>query len=151
MALRVTELIQKGGFFFDVEGNNPKDVYKNVTKLIDLPDYITPETLYAGLSEREDLMSTAVGNGVALPHCRMPVMKNSSEEKVCVVFLKNPIQMSAPDTIPVSTMFIILSQNQKDHLAILSQLFELLKNDEIKTLLNQYAPKEQLLEAIKKI
>ncbi len=151
MSLNVVELIQKGGIFFDVNGKNPKDVYKKVTGLMNLPDYITPKALCEGLCEREDFMSTAVGNGIALPHCRMPILKDSNGEQISIVFLSKPINMSAPDNLPVSIMFIILSKNQKDHLEILSQLFEVLKDTEVKKLLNQRASKEEILETLKKI
>lgn len=145
----VVKLIQKGGIFFEVEGKNPKEIYKKITKLMALPDYITPDFLFSSLCEREKLISTAVGNGIALPHCRNPIVKNEDDEQVCMISLKNPVQMQSPDQIPVSTMFLILSHDQKNHLEILSQLFELLKNTDVKMLFSQEFHKNKILEELK--
>lgn len=56
--------------------------------------------------EREFLMSTAIGNGIAIPHCRL-----SSVEKSAVVcaLLTSPVIWDAPDKKPVDLVFLIVT------------------------------------------
>ena len=67
----IADLIHRGGVFFDVEGNTPQEVFKNLVKMIKIPDGMTADQVYNALCAREEVLSTAVGNGIALPHaCR---------------------------------------------------------------------------------
>ena len=103
--VNISELIHRGGIFRNVEGSNPKEVYAKVSKMIDLPDGMTSDQVYNALCAREDVLSTAVGNGIALPHARAPIMKNEEDQRICVVYLKEPIDMKAPDERNVFVMF----------------------------------------------
>ena len=92
--VNIVELIEKGSVLYDVEGSSPKEVYKNVVSKIEYPKGLTPENLYTELCQREDLMSTAVGNGISLPHSRYPILKNSEDQRIIVCYLKEPLQMN---------------------------------------------------------
>lgn len=56
--------------------------------------------------EREALMSTAIGNGIAIPHCRLQTV---SEVIVVCAILRNPIDWESPDKNPVDIVFLILT------------------------------------------
>ena len=75
----ISKLIRRGGIFKNVEGSTPKEVYENVSKLMELPEDITPDFLASALCAREEVLSTAVGNGIALPHARAPIMKKEDD------------------------------------------------------------------------
>ena len=62
----LAELIHRGGIFKNVEGSSPEEIYNNFSKMIDLPYGMTSEQLYNALCTREKVLSTAVGNGIAL-------------------------------------------------------------------------------------
>ena len=93
----VADLLSRGGVLFDVEGNNTSEIYRNICEKISLPNEVTKEGVYAALCDRERVMSTAVGYGIALPHCRGTILKNNESQQISVCYLKNPIDMSAPD------------------------------------------------------
>ncbi len=151
MAVTLAQLIQKGGIFNDVEGSSAKEVYRKIVDRLELPESIPSDDVYKALCDREDLMSTAVGNCIAIPHCRVPLLKNEEDQKVCVVRLKNPIDMSAPDGLSVSVMFIILAQNLKDHLKVLSDLGNVIKAPKFRKLLAEGAEESQLLDLIREL
>ena len=75
----LAQLIHRGGVFKNVEGNTPQEIYAKVCKMIDLPAGMTSETVYKALCDREAVLSTAVGNGIALPHARAPIMRDASD------------------------------------------------------------------------
>ena len=128
----ITELILRGGVFSDVEAKTPQEVYKKITDLMKLPEGVEAAQVCKALCDREAVLSTAVGNGYALPHARASLMKNENEQRICVVYLKTPLEMKAPDDKPVDTMFILLTQNSQVHLKILASLAALFRESEFK-------------------
>ena len=76
------------------------------------------------LSGREALGSTALGNGVAIPHARI-----TGIDKVIAVFMrpKKPMPFDAPDRKPVSDVFVLLVPDdaQQEHLLVLADIARL--------------------------
>ena len=147
----LAQLIHRGGVFKNVEGNTPQEIYAKVCKMIDLPDGMTSETVYNALCAREEVLSTAVGNGIALPHARSPIMRNESEQRICVVYLKNPIDMKAPDEREVFVMFILLAHNSQIHLKVLSSLASLFRDPKFKKALELRSDEAVLASIIKEL
>ncbi|MBQ5998843.1 MAG: PTS sugar transporter subunit IIA [Treponema sp.] len=149
MAVKLEELIRKGGVFDKIEGASSDLVYKEIVNAMSFSESVSKNEVYEALCAREKIMSTAVGNGIALPHCRIPVIKDMSDQRIAIVYLKEPLPMNAPDGIPVNTMFVILAQNQSDHIQILSALAGLLKVNEFRKLLADHASEAEILNAVK--
>jgi nitrogen PTS system EIIA component len=145
----IAQLIQKGGVYDNVEGETPEEVYKKISTVIPLPAGMTAEAVYDALSAREHVLSTAVGNGIALPHARAPIMKSEEDQQICIVYLKNPIDMKAPDERKVFVMFVLLTFNSQSHLRILSSLVTLFRKPQFRKLLEKHAGQEELLDAIR--
>lgn len=147
----LASLIHKGGVIDNVEGNTAEEIYANICKLIKLPDDMDANQVYEALCAREKILSTAVGNGIALPHARAPIMKQESEQRIIVVYLKEPIDMDAPDDRKVSVMFVLLTQNPQTHLKVLSSLAALIRKPSFKKLLDERASESQLINSIKEL
>ena len=79
------------------------------------------ETVYKALLSREKLGSTALGGGIAIPHCRIPECTDAAG---CLITLGNGIDFNAPDGLPVDVAFVLLvpTQATEQHLNILAQL-----------------------------
>ena len=147
----LAQLIHRGGVFKNVEGSTPQEIYSKVCKMIDLPEGLTSDDVYNALCAREVVLSTAVGNGIALPHARSPIMKNESEQRICVVYLKNPIDMKAPDEREVFVMFILLAHNSQIHLKVLSSLASLFRDPKFKKALELRSDEAVLASIIKEL
>ena len=147
----ITQLIHRGGIFKNVEGNTPQEVYSKLSKMIDLPDGMTADQVYNALCAREQVLSTAVGNGIALPHARAPIMKNEKDQRICVVYLKKPIDMKAPDERNVFVMFVLLTHNSQIHLKILSTLAGLFRSAKFRKALEDQADEATLASIIKEL
>jgi PTS system nitrogen regulatory IIA component len=150
MITDLTSLISKGGVF-TVEGSSTTEIYEKVCNLIKFPESITSDAVFNALCAREKIMSTAVGNGIALPHASVPIIKEENEQRVCVVYLKEPLDMNAPDEMKVHTMFIILTQNRQTHLQVLSRLVSLLRDTSFLKLLENQANGVDLIEKIREL
>ncbi len=151
MEVDLTQLIHRGGVFKNVEGSTPQEIYAKVSKMIDLPDGMTSETVCNALCAREEVLSTAVGNGIALPHARSPIMRSEAEQRICVVYLKNPIDMKAPDEREVFVMFILLAHNSQIHLKVLSALAALFRDQKFKKALELRSDEAVLSSIIKEL
>lgn len=147
----IADLIHKGGIFMDVEGTTPEEIYDKVSKMISLPDGMSAEQVYNALCTREKVLSTAVGNGIALPHARSPIMKEEQDQRICVVYLKEPIDMKAPDERMVYVMFILLTQNSQIHMQVLSGLAGLFRSLRFRKALESKAGEAELLSLIREL
>jgi PTS system nitrogen regulatory IIA component len=77
------------------------------------------------LITREKLGSTALGHGIAIPHCRVG---NCTQPLGALLSLNTPILFDAPDDKPVDILFVLLapkeaSQQHLDILANIARLF----------------------------
>src|SRR6202051_4860276 len=82
------------------------------------------------LLQREKLGSTAVGNGVAIPHGKLPKLGH-----LCGLFarLERPIDFEALDSQPVDLIFLLLAPEAAgaDHLKALARIARLLRDPEV--------------------
>ena len=144
-------LIHRGGVLFDIEGNTPEEIYKIISEKIELPADLSSEQVYTALCAREKVLSTAVGNGIALPHARASIIKSDDDQKICVVYLKNPIDMQAPDEREVYVMFVLLTHNSQVHLKVLTDLAGLFRNLRFRKALESHAGEAELLSLIREL
>jgi PTS system nitrogen regulatory IIA component len=64
------------------------------------------DELYDSLQEREELGSTALGAGVAVPHCKV---KSLEQVVLSVGLSRRGVEFGAPDGVPVRILFLLLS------------------------------------------
>lgn len=146
--IQIDELIKNGGILYDVEGSTPAEVYKNVCTQCAFPEGLSSQSVYLELMQREELMSTAVGHGIAIPHPRHPLLKESRNQQIIVAYLKNPVTMNAPDARPVYVLFLILTCSAKVHLQALSRLAFLFQKDDFRKVLQSKPNRQQFLQAL---
>lgn len=121
--------MQRGGVVYDVAG---EDVRAILTAAVDLIPFVptnAKEKLVRRLIAREELASTGIGKGVAIPHPRTPLSEAVETAVIMTCFLKKPVDFGAIDDHPVFVMFLILSPNVKIHLHLLSRLAYCLRSD----------------------
>lgn len=86
--------------------------------------------IFDTILQREKLGSTAVGNGIAIPHGKLPDI-----DKIVGVFarLQNPVDFEALDDQPVDLVFLLLAPEGSgaDHLKALSRIARLLRDSDM--------------------
>ena len=115
-------VMQRGGVFYNVNGDNVPSVLKAAVE--NLPNLTEPAKadLYERLMEREQLTSTGIGKGVAIPHPHDPFAEFMDNPLIATCFLEKPLDSGAVDDKPVFVMFILISPTIKLHLHLLSRL-----------------------------
>lgn len=144
----LTEALKTGGISYRVGGNDKPSVLHAIVDILSLPEEVDREFLYQVLMARETLGSTGIGDGIAIPHVRNPVVLHVSKPSMTLCFLDQPIDFGALDGQPVSTLFTLISPTIRAHLHILSRLGFVLQNQEFKTALNNQASREDLMELL---
>lgn len=115
---------------------NRKKVLQEIALVLNDPAAPLPENeIFKHLHEREKLGSTALGHGIAVPHCRLAGAK---EPRAAVLRLNDAIDFDAPDNAPVSLFcaLVIGEEANDQHLQILANLAKTLQNpDHVKRLM----------------
>jgi len=150
-SISLAPAVKRGGFFYDLEGNDIYSVLKNAVVRIELPETVKKESVLNELLNREEIASTGIGNGVAIPHPRKILDLGLENPTIPVIFLKKPVDFNAVDNKEVFVLFLMFNPSTKIHLKLLSRLSLCLRDKAFWTLLKEKAPKEKILAGIERI
>lgn len=102
--------------------------------------------LLQNLLARERLGSTGLGNGIAIPHCRL---KNIDSVIGALITLEEPIDFDAVDDAPVDILFVLLAPERalQEHLSALATLAEQLNESDYRQRLRAASDATQLFLA----
>lgn len=137
-------MVRSGGVYYHITGATAEDVFTDAVSRISLPAGVSPDALLTGLMERERLMSTSIGYGVALPHPRVPLVSGTENERIYVCYLDRGVNFDAMDGMPVHVLFLILSSGSESHLGILSGLSYLLQQQPFRDALRSKPDTDEL-------
>ena len=140
--------LARGGIHFDVPGDDLQSALKNVVERLPLQPHMDPDFLFQTLLAREALGSTAIGNGIAIPHVRNPILSQTQEPAVSLCFLKKPIDFQALDDKPVHILFTLITPNVKVHLNMLARLSYVLHEQRFMELLNGKPGKDEIIAMV---
>ncbi|HBG04655.1 MAG: PTS fructose transporter subunit IIA [Geobacteraceae bacterium GWC2_58_44] len=145
------EALEAGGVHCGVPGADKLSVLRNVVNLLKLPPQMDPEFLLQVLLAREALGTTAVGDGIAIPHVRNPILlQNKPAPAISLCFLESPIDFGALDGKPVRILFMLTSPTVKVHLHLLSRLAYALHDGQFRATLNHACDPVGILEAARR-
>lgn len=86
-----------------------------------------PAAILKAIQEREELLSTAFGNGVAVPHLRQPLPEALSESVIAFGRTLGGIPFGASDNSPTDLYFLLLCRDTRTHLHALARLGRLIQ------------------------
>ena len=99
------ESLDHGDIVYDLPGGDRDAVLQSLVEAMRLPPDADRASLLAMLREREELASTGIGDGIALPHVRNPVILSMPEPVVTLAFLAPPVDFGALGRKPVRILF----------------------------------------------
>lgn len=141
-------LLAAGGIHRDVPGHSKGEVLREVVERLPLPDDFDRGFLVDVLEARETLGSTGIGDGIAIPHVRNPILLGVTEPFVALCLLRNPVDFAALDGQPVHALFVLVCPTVPLHLRILAKLAFMLRDEELRHLLRTAASSRALLERV---
>ncbi|MBU5593862.1 fructose-specific PTS transporter subunit EIIC [Amphibacillus sp. MSJ-3] len=126
--MNMNDLMREELMILSSKSTSKKEILDEMTrKLVETGAVDDYDTFRQAISEREENMTTGIGDGIAMPHA-----KNQAVKKTSVVFAKHPtgIDFDSLDGQPARLFFMIAAKDSANdtHLSILSNLSKLLMN-----------------------
>ena len=129
--MQITNYLKKECIHLEVPNGNKNDVIRELAHLLlRFHPEIDVEEAITGLLERESVLSTGIGGGVAIPHARLDSCRN-----ICIALglLTKEIDFKSLDNKPVHLVFLILFPKNKVSLQLktLAKLSRILLKEEL--------------------
>lgn len=120
----ISKILAPDNILLDAESTSKKRVFERVGLLFENQMQIARSQVFDSLFSREKLGSTGLGQGVAIPHGRIPKLR---EATAAFVRTTHPIPFDAPDGQPVSLIFVLLVPELATdlHLQLLGELAQM--------------------------
>lgn len=145
--LSLQSLLVPDHILLGLAATSKKRVFEEIGFLFERTAKLDRTVVTDSLFARERMGSTGLGHGVAIPHGRIKGLK---EPKVALIRLAAAIGFDAADDAPVSLLFVLLvpeNASQK-HLDLLSEIAEILSDDDKREALASAASVEATLYAL---
>lgn len=147
----VTSLIGLEGIDIQLPARTKASVIRELVNLAERTGLLyDKEGLREALEAREEMCSTALPNGVALPHPRQPMPYVSAEPLVCVARVPGGIGFGSNQHELTRLFMLVCCHDDRHHLRVLARLMRILAEDTIPTLLEVESAEEMLALLIDK-
>ncbi len=144
----LVEALKAGGVVDHVPGTDKQSVLAALVGHLKLPRGVDREGLLQILIAREQLGSTGIGEGIAIPHVRNPIVMRVPTPMLLLGLLDQPIDFGSVDRRPVHSIFLVITPTTRSHLHILSRLGYVLQDRSIRELLAARAPADRILSSM---
>jgi fructose-specific phosphotransferase system IIA component len=149
MPIKLSDLLSPECIELKLAGRKKREIIRELVDVISRGDGIADgEALFNSLMEREQMGSTGIGNGIAIPHAMIPGMNTAR-----IAFGRKPggAKFDSVDNQPASLFFLLAGpeDNPGLHLKVLSKLARYLHDESFRhALLNAETPSD-VVEAFK--
>ena len=128
--------------------HSKKKVLEALAEMLGKSSGISTRLIFEQLFEREKIGSTALGKGVALPHCRIAGI---DEPSMCLLRTQTEIDYGAPDGLPASLFFALLipEGDNAEYLELVAKLAHKLETPECIDRLKRAVSAAQVIETLK--
>lgn len=140
----LAEALERGGIHRGLFGSTQAEVIAGAVDRLQLPPNCDRDLLREMILARAAQGTTAIGDGLALPHARYPFVADVRRPILGLCFLSAPVDFRAPDHRPVSAMFVLVSPSVRIHLQTLASLARALTGG-LRELVIDRATDEQIL------
>lgn len=147
----LSSLLETGGIHHDVEGEDKSGALAAIVQRLPLSPEVDRDFLLSVLDAREAMGSTGIGDGIAIPHVRNPILLHVDQPFVSLCLLRKPVEFGAIDGKPVHALFLVVSPSVPAHLKILAQLGFILRDPGVRELLAQRGSTAGILERIREL
>jgi PTS system nitrogen regulatory IIA component len=145
--MKISDILNRDAILPDLCSETKADVIQELAGAIAPLAHTDPASIGQVLLERESLGSTGIGGGIAIPHGKLPSVK-----EVCVGFGRSSkgVEYDALDNLPVHIFFLLLTPEDSTggHLKVLAQISKLLKMDMFKDRLKTAQSAREIFDII---
>jgi PTS system nitrogen regulatory IIA component len=147
----LSEALLAGGIVYRLGGTGKESVLRAAVEAMHLPDEIDREQLLRILVAREALASTGIGDGIAIPHVRNPIVLHVPRSTITLCFLERPVDFGALDGQPVHCLFTMVSPTVRAHLHLLSRLAFALRDTGFQGVIRRQGMRDEILAELRRV
>ena len=140
--------IHKGDVITHISGKTKEEIIRSTMKKAAKNLHLDSDLVTELLLDRENLMPTALNNGIGVPHSR-DTRLCTHHDIVFIVFPEHPFDYGALDGKPVHTLFFLFASNDKHHLHLLAKIAHLSSQLQSLELFKSRPSKNELLAYVK--
>lgn len=145
---KISELLLPAAIILDLKAKEKVEAIKELSSiLIDEGIINDADEFFTAILKRENLESTGIGSGVAIPHARTKAVKN-----IVLAFGRSQVgvDFSSLDGKPSHLIFLIAAPEQKksEYIITLARLSKILRSEQVRIRLNQAKTPEEILTII---
>ncbi len=145
--MNLFELVHKEDCLLNLEVNSKLEVLDKMVTTLANNHNLDKNKILEKVLERENQLSTGLGEGVAIPHCKSNCL---DKLYICVATTKNEIDFDALDEKPCKLFFLVLAPENKSslHVEALALIANLVKSKINKRLIISSSTQEELYESL---
>jgi PTS system nitrogen regulatory IIA component len=147
----IVAALEAGGVFHRLPGTDKTTALRGLVDVLPMSDGIDRAVLLHLFLAREASASTGIGDGIALPHVRNPIVLHVTEPMISLGFLEKAVDFGALDGKPVQVLFSLISPTMRTHLQLLARLSFALHDPQFKAVVLRQAPREEILQEVRRI
>ncbi len=145
--MKLRDLFTAEAVTLNIEADNKDDILKELITLLDL-DEKSEGILFKTLKRRENLGSTGIGKGIAIPHCRSLVVN-----RLRLAYGRKPegVDFKAIDGAPAFNFFLIVApplEVSNQYLPVLGKIAQFAKDAEVPTRLQEIRSAGEFLDLL---
>jgi PTS system nitrogen regulatory IIA component len=128
--MQLEDILSESRCVSNLEGVSKKRLLATVSEILSKENpQLDADDIFNALMAREKLGSTGLGNGIAIPHCRVPLCTGIIG---MLITLKEGIDFDAIDNEPVDLVFVLIvpEQQHDEHVKTLGQVAGLFSDED---------------------
>ncbi|BCZ46122.1 PTS fructose transporter subunit IIC [Clostridium gelidum] len=148
--MKIVDLLQKQGINLNFNPNTKEQCINELVDLMDKTGNLKDKEEYKkAILAREELSTTGIGEGIAIPHGKTSAVKKAS---LAAAISKNGVDYDSLDGEPAHLFFMIAVPDNSDnlHLEVLARLSTILMDEKFRTSLINCSDTDQFLKLIDK-
>jgi len=146
--MKILDYLEEDFIKIGLDSSDKNNIIKELLEIITKKrDDIDKKEAYNELLKRENVETTAIGSGIAIPHARIKAVEKVS---VALAISKKPVDFNALDNKPVKIFFLLLTpeKDTKFHLRFLARISRILRDKSLKERLIKCNTKSEVIKAL---
>jgi PTS system nitrogen regulatory IIA component len=149
--LHIADALERGGVFRGVPGTDQPSVLRAIVERLPITEEGDRDLILEILLARESTGSSGVGDGIAIPHVRSPLIFPGAKAIATLNYLASPVPFGTIDGKPVHTVCTLLSPTVRGHLQLLARLSASLLDPDFKEALRRRAGRDEIVAEARRV
>ena len=145
----LSRLLDKSLIELNLKAKDKEGVLDEIVEIAEAAGVISDrEQLLEELKSREEMLSTAVGNGIALPHPRKPNPTWFKKPNILMARSEKGVDFDSPDNKKVHLFFMTCAPSMMVHLRLMAKISKLLHIEGVIDRLMQVSNSDEIIQLL---